>query len=144
MNNIIKRLFLIILLLSFFNEVLNAQLVVKVTNIQTIEGFISYGLYDDPEVYLELEVQLKVDRFLVKDTELIFSIDSLPAGLYALSLFHDLNGDDIMQNNFFGIPVEPYGFSLNYRPIFRAPRFEESQFEYDGIYLEIEIVLNDQ
>lgn len=144
MKNVIKRSLLIFLLLAFFNEVLNAQLVVKVTNIQSIEGFISYGLYDDPEVYLELEVQLKVDRFLVKDTELIFTIDSLPAGVYALSLFHDLNGDDIMQNNFFGIPKEPYGFSLNYKPTFRAPKFNESQFEYDGIYLEIEIILNDQ
>lgn len=144
MQNTIIRSFLVFLLLAFSNALLNAQLVVKVTNIQSIEGFISYGLYDDPNVYLALDKQLKVDRFLVKNTELIFTIDSLPAGLYALSLFHDLNGDDIMQNNFFGIPKEPYGFSLNYRPLFRGPRFDESQFEYDGKYLEIEIILNDQ
>ena len=123
---------------------LKAQIVVEVTNIQSVEGNIFYGLYDDPEVYLELDKQFRVDAIPVKSLNMVFIIDEIPAGIYALSLFHDLNGDDVMQKNFFGYPKEPFGFSQNYRPTFRAPKFSESQFEYDGHYIKIVIELNDQ
>lgn len=49
----------------------------------------------------------------------------LPAGDYAVSIYHDLNGNGKMDKNFFGAPNEPYGFSKNYKPTFRAPRFDE-------------------
>jgi uncharacterized protein (DUF2141 family) len=49
----------------------------------------------------------------------------LPKGSYAISVFHDLNGNGKLDKNMFGAPKEPYGFSRNYKPFMRAPRFEE-------------------
>lgn len=50
---------------------------------------------------------------------------SVPKGEYAVSVFHDLNANNILDKNFFGAPSEPYGFSRNYKPVMRAPRFDE-------------------
>jgi uncharacterized protein (DUF2141 family) len=49
----------------------------------------------------------------------------LPKGEYAVSVYHDLNGNEELDKNLFGAPKEPYGFSQNYVPRFRAPRFDE-------------------
>ncbi len=57
-----------------------------------------------------------------------FIIDDLPAGDYAIALFHDRNRDGTLNTNFMGIPKEPFGFSNNPRIMFGAPNFRESKF----------------
>lgn len=57
-----------------------------------------------------------------------FIIDSLPAGDYAISLFHDRNRDGKLNTNFMGIPKEPFGFSNNPRIMFGPPSFKDSKF----------------
>lgn len=56
----------------------------------------------------------------------------LPPGEYAISIYHDLNSNDKLDKNFFGAPSEPYGFSRNYKPVFRAPRFDEVKIVLHG------------
>jgi uncharacterized protein (DUF2141 family) len=53
----------------------------------------------------------------------------LPAGNYAVSAYQDLNGNGKLDKNLVGIPSEPYGFSNNARPKFRAPNWDETRFE---------------
>jgi len=43
-------------------------------------------------------------------------IADLPAGEYALVVYHDENGNGRLDRNFIGIPSEPLGFSNRYRP----------------------------
>lgn len=120
-----------------------AQILVKITNITIIEGHIHIGLYDDPEVYLLEGKELLITKSLVTNNEMIIPIHSLAAGDYAISLFHDINSNGEIEKNVFGIPKEPYGFSLNYRPLFRAPKYSECSFNYDGKRIEIDIILLD-
>ena len=54
----------------------------------------------------------------------------LPPGAYAITCFHDINGNGELDTNLFGIPTEPYGVSNNVRPKFRAPRWDETRFEW--------------
>jgi uncharacterized protein (DUF2141 family) len=53
------------------------------------------------------------------------SLANLAPGTYAVSVFHDANGNGKL-DTFLGIPREGYGFSRNppFRP--RAPRFSET------------------
>ncbi len=53
------------------------------------------------------------------------SLTNLAPGAYAVSVFHDANGNGKL-DTFMGIPREGYGFSRNppFRP--RAPRFSET------------------
>jgi uncharacterized protein (DUF2141 family) len=55
----------------------------------------------------------------------------LPAGTYAISVFHDANANGKL-DTFVGIPREGYGFSRNppFRP--RAPRFSEAELAVSG------------
>ena len=57
----------------------------------------------------------------------------LPAGQYAVGIFHDLNLNNKMDNNFLGLPKEQYGFSNNARALFGPPSFEEAAFELRGV-----------
>lgn len=50
---------------------------------------------------------------------------ALPKGAFAVSVFQDLNGNGRLDKNIFGAPKEPFGFSQNYKPFMRAPRFDE-------------------
>ena len=57
----------------------------------------------------------------------------LPPGTYAIGIFHDVNLNNKMDNNFFGIPKEQYGFSNNARAFFGPPAFEAAAFELNGV-----------
>ncbi len=72
--------------------------------------------------------------------DLLVKIDILP-GTYAISIFHDIDGDDELNKNFFGIPTEPFGFSNNPRMTFGPPNFKEAsfRFEEDGQVVEIKL-----
>ena len=56
----------------------------------------------------------------------------LPPGTYAIGIFHDVNLNNRMDNNFFGIPKEQYGFSNNARAFLGPPAFEAAAFELEG------------
>lgn len=59
-------------------------------------------------------------------TQILF--ENLPKGNYAISLFHDENRNNKMDNNFMGIPKEGYGASNNKLPMASAPSFKDNQF----------------
>ena len=56
----------------------------------------------------------------------------LPAGDYAVTIFHDENGNGKFDMNWMGMPLEGYGFSNNVKPMLKAPNFDECKFHYDG------------
>jgi uncharacterized protein (DUF2141 family) len=56
----------------------------------------------------------------------------LPAGDYAVTIFHDENGNGKFDMNWMGMPLEGYGFSNNIKPRFKAPDFDECKFHYEG------------
>ena len=64
------------------------------------------------------------------DIEVRFA--GIPAGTYAVSVLHDVNGDGKLGTNLLGIPNEPVGFSNNVRLRFGPPRFQAAAFAVDG------------
>ena len=57
-----------------------------------------------------------------------FVFADLTPGTYAVMITHDENGNDMMDTNFVGMPIEGYGFSNNPR-VMRKPTWEEARFE---------------
>ena len=49
----------------------------------------------------------------------------LPENDYAIAVFHDENGNNKLDKNFFGVPKEPYGFSGNSKSLM-PPSFDEA------------------
>jgi len=52
----------------------------------------------------------------------------LPPGQYAFRLFHDLDGDNELDTNPFGVPIEPFAFSNNARGRFGPPSWDDAVF----------------
>ena len=60
-----------------------------------------------------------------------YEFRSVPAGIYAVSAFHDANQDGKL-NTTLGIPTEGFAFSRNPAMHMRAPRFNEASFDSNG------------
>ena len=56
----------------------------------------------------------------------------LPPGTYAIGIFHDANLNNRLDNYFFGVPREQYGFSNNARGFMGPPAFEGAAFLVEG------------
>jgi len=108
-----------------------ATLHLEVENIQEASGLIWVGVYDSPQAFLNKEQAICVKGYPVSQTgKMRIHIDNLPFGKYALALFHDINGNGLMDQNFLGIPTEPYAFSRKPRSKWRIPRFDEVKFNF--------------
>ena len=105
-----------------------AKLSVEFTNVRKGKGKLLVAIYkpndkfgdEKPGIAKIIEVNSTASHFVTFDLE---------PGKYALAVYHDLNGNEILDKNFVGIPKEPYGFSNNFRPRFSAPSFNDCAFE---------------
>ena len=55
--------------------------------------------------------------------------EDVPAGPFAVSVFHDEDNDGELDSVALGIPSEAYGFSGDARNMFGPPSFEEARME---------------
>lgn len=62
----------------------------------------------------------------------VVTLEDVPYGTYAVSVFHDENADGRLQKDFFGIPREGVGASLNPGMRFGPPRFRDARFTLDS------------
>ena len=121
------------LLFWCFPALLNTGLQVEFSNIVDRKGSLYIAVYDRSDAFLRTD-QARVTKIipLTQTGTLKISLDNLPAGQYALSCFHDVNGNGELDTNMFGVPTEPYGFSNNARPKLRAPNWAETNFKHEG------------
>ena len=62
--------------------------------------------------------------------EVIFK--NVPAGEYAIAVMHDENGNEELDFNSYGMPLEGYGFSNDAKGEQGPPNFEDAAFDVDG------------
>jgi uncharacterized protein (DUF2141 family) len=67
----------------------------------------------------------------IHDGRVEVRFDDLPFAEYAVSMYHDENGDVKLNKGLFGIPKEGYGVSNNIVHAVRAPKFDEARFRLD-------------
>ncbi|MEI7620865.1 MAG: DUF2141 domain-containing protein [Candidatus Falkowbacteria bacterium] len=60
-------------------------------------------------------------------------------GSYALSAYHDLDGNGQLNTNLMGMPTEPYGFANNARGSFGPPSFQAASVALPEQGLSIEL-----
>lgn len=124
-----------LLLLFCIVQHINAQsdtngvidLVVK--NISSDEGQILIGLYNSKAQWLGTPYEGKVG--IIKDGTATVVFDAIPNGTYAISVFHDADGDGEL-NTFLGIPTENTGASNNAPANFGPPKWDDAKFVVKG------------
>ena len=114
------------------------ELIVRVDNIKEA-GEIHIAIYDSAEAF-------EADRGekggaapgitqgtieMVEPGSVIYRYE-LPPGTYAIGIFHDANLNNRLDNYFFGVPREQYGFSNNARGFMGPPSFEDAAFSVEG------------
>ncbi|MEO0424779.1 MAG: DUF2141 domain-containing protein [Pseudomonadota bacterium] len=105
-----------------------ASLDVRVTSIDEPEGYIMLAMFDSAEAFDNGGQPVRAVRLPVESNELHTTFDDLPAGNYAIRLYHDANGNGELDSNMMGLPKEGYGFSNN-GGRFGPPPFEAAAFE---------------
>jgi uncharacterized protein (DUF2141 family) len=65
----------------------------------------------------------------IQEGEVVAEFSDVPAGPFAVSVFHDKNSNRVLDTGAFGIPSEDYGFSQNARGVFGPPSFDDARLE---------------
>ena len=116
----------------------NHKMPVQIHQIQEAKGQVMVAIYASNEGFLSTEKAVFKKNYAISEKGTFsLEIPDLPAGEYAVSCYHDVNGNGILDKNMFGVPTEPYGFSQNARPKFRAPTWDETKLNFKGQKIEI-------
>jgi uncharacterized protein (DUF2141 family) len=115
-------------------------LVVEMTGFRNDQGNVSVALFNQGQAYPkspEKAVAIIYSRIVNKKASATF--DQLPAGEYAVSVYHDENNNKKMDTNIFGIPKEGVGASNDARGHFGPPKYQDAKFYFDGTTKSISI-----
>ncbi|WP_262692351.1 DUF2141 domain-containing protein [Kordiimonas aestuarii] len=105
-----------------------ADLTVKIGNIREAKGNILIAVYDTPENFLRPGGMTAGMKLQAATEGVSHTFAGLEAGTYAVSVFHDVNGDGKLESNYMGVPQEPVGMSRDARGSFGPPAFTDAAF----------------
>jgi len=106
---------------------------ITVLNVREATGTITVDVHDDdPAKFLKSGGKLARIRVPAVQGETKFCITVPKAGIYALALYHDRNGNTKLDKTWIGLPSEPFGLSNNPPRRLAMPRHRDSAFEVQG------------
>ena len=104
----------------------NAGVEVKITGLRNNLGTVKIGLYNTEDTFLKAIYKSAVSA--IKQGQATAQFSGLPAGTYAVSVFHDENDNGQLDKNSFGIPAEGYGTSNDAGGFMGPPKFGDAKF----------------
>jgi uncharacterized protein (DUF2141 family) len=123
-----KRFLNLIFILIPVLGIAQNELTVDVDGVKSSSGNINIAVYNKAEGFLKFESVFLSDSAHAIAGQTRVKIANLPNGEYALAVFHDQNGNNILDTNWLGIPKEPIGFSNARMKTFGPPSFKECSF----------------
>jgi len=131
-----KPVFTLLVLSLSLSCLSQGNLIVEVTDIETLQGEIRIAVYND-EIGWDKDMKSHLGQNVyiaqivqAKNKSITAEFTNLPNTPYAISLFHDINSNTKMDMGGFLnlIPQEPFGFSNNFVPKISAPKFQNCSF----------------
>lgn len=107
-----------------------ASLRVTVENLKNRKGQVVVAVFASKADYLKRPVEeamLEIREDLTAET----TFGDLPAGTYAIAVYHDKNGNGDL-DTFLAIPREDYGFSNDARSLVGPPSFKSAAVELEA------------
>jgi uncharacterized protein (DUF2141 family) len=118
------------------------NLTVKVDNLRDRQGQVCFNLFKTSDGFpSDRQKAVKTDCIKISDQPLEIKLNSLPYGNYAISLYHDRNGDRTLNRAAFGMPSEGYGFSNNPSALTGPANFGQSMFILAGRNTNVKVNL---
>ena len=123
------NVFLSLISLFILNQSsISYDLTINVKGFPSSKGDAYIAIYRASDDFPVFGNQFKGKSSAIAGTSSKVVFSKLPAGSYAVAVYHDKNNNKILDKNYLGIPTEVYGFSNNARRTFSAPSFEEASF----------------
>lgn len=132
MKKIITILVGIFFLSIGYSQTYSLEFVVK--NTKNSKGYISGALFSGEKNFPKKEKAIYTARVIAKEGKTILRFENIPAGEYALAVFHDENNNKDLDTNFIGIPKEGYAFSNNTIITFGPPKYDAAKIIVKGDY----------
>ena len=105
-----------------------ATLTIRVENVLPAGGTLRLGLYtaalypdDESKPVASADVPA-----VAPETTIV--LHNIPPGVYAIQTFQDVNSNNKMDTSWLGLPLEPFGFSLDATPFLSKPSFDAVKF----------------
>lgn len=118
------------------------DLTVTVAEVPSAQGAVLGALYRADASFMDQAKAVARFRIPAKAGSVSTVIHNLPAGRYALSAFHDANGNGKLDRNSMGIPTEGYGFSNDAQGSGGPPSAAQAAFSFDGKAKAVTLTLN--
>lgn len=117
-------------------------LTVQITGFEEITGFARMVVFNSEEGFPRDTAQAVYSASEpVNSDPVTFTIESLEPGIYAITVYHDEDGDGELDMKFYGPPSEKVGTSNDARGRMGPPSFEDACFTLGNEPLEIIITL---
>lgn len=121
----IKFLYLFLFTAACFSQ---HKVVVTVNNVPNANGKVSLALYKSADTFLKFDQVFASGSSTAQKGITTIEVSDIPAGEYAIALFHDENGNDELDTNWIGIPKEKVAFSKAKMRAFGPPKFKDCAF----------------
>ena len=102
-----------------------ADLRVVIDGLRSDQGTVRVALFNDASGF-EADTRFAGAFIMAKTGRVVVAFPELGPGTYAVSAFHDENGNGELDANFLGVPNEGYGFSNEAKGNFGPPSFESA------------------
>lgn len=109
-----------------------ADLTVEVSGAKSTQGTVSAALYSSADTWLKEPQKLQGARAPAAQPVTVLVFRNLPPGRYALSAFHDENGNEKVDTNVVGVPTERTGFSRDARGRMGPAAFDDAVIDVQG------------
>lgn len=117
-----------------------ARVIVHVRGVPDGDGRVIVGLCADPARWLTEAGYDVGATALAQPGDTVVTIDDVAPGRYAMSVFHDADGDAKLDRGAFGLPIEAWGFANNPRTLGPAS-FQQSAIDVTTPETVVEITL---
>ncbi|MCF6342967.1 MAG: DUF2141 domain-containing protein [Bacteroidales bacterium] len=124
-NTLLNFLF-VFTLIGAYGQTYSIRVVVE--NIEGKNGQLMIGLFDRPSDFKSKTNPVRAVETRIKNSTVSCKFLNVPSGNYAIAVFHDANGDGILNTKSMKIPTEGVAVSGNAAGKLRFARFEDAVF----------------
>jgi uncharacterized protein (DUF2141 family) len=107
----------------------DADLTVTFQSVRDSGGKLFYNLYNTDATYAKEQNEALSGTIAAQEGADPLVLHHLKPGFYALTVFHDENGNGKLDTNFLGQPKEQFGISNITRTLWSKPKWDEVKFE---------------
>jgi len=133
LKNTLFAFFLVFVFANTFGQTADVRVVVQ--NIAGTEGLLTIGIFNNSSDFKTKTNPVRGTETEIAESTVSYKFSNVPAGNYAIAVFHDANGDGKLNAKSMKIPAEGVGVSGKKMGKLRLPKFEEAVFglQYDTL-----------